>query len=106
MNTDAYDFCTDDNIIYHNWPIELAYLKRGSPLRWRSWFTWHGVQASARHYYWVYHLGPLKIIFGKRTAYQFRRHFYFGFTVALKADENTRRFWLENKYYEQGLGYD
>jgi hypothetical protein len=83
--------------IYHNWPIKLHWVK--DKLAWKNWFTWHGIEISAPHHYWVFHLGPLKVIFGERTATLFQAHYRRGFMTGLWADDFTREFW--RKEYPQ-----
>lgn len=52
--------------VYHNWPVRFAWATRWGT--WKEWFKWHGVEVGAYHFSWTYHLGPLKLIFGERTA--------------------------------------
>ena len=80
--------------VYHNWPIRLAWVFNWRA--WSTWFTWHGIQGSGRHYYWVYHLGPLKLVFGERTANMYHDHFEDGLKAGLGFDGFTRE-WMKRE---------
>lgn len=84
--------------IYHNWPVTLLW---SWDRRCWSWFTWHAVVESAPHAYWVFHLGPLKVVFGKRTALAFREHFHKGLRTGLSYDPFTTA-WMRARF-EEGM---
>lgn len=84
--------------IFHCWPIRIrCYF---GPCMWGAWFKWHGVEASFPHCYWIYHLGPIKIIFGQKTAEMFKEHFEKGLSTGLKFEGFTRE-WMKQ---ERGIG--
>jgi hypothetical protein len=72
--------------IYRYWPISLRWAWSGIADPWRKevplrtriamgfrkyspprcWFDWHGIEDTNGECYWVYHLGPIKVIFGEK----------------------------------------
>jgi hypothetical protein len=56
---------------YFRWPIALRVIRPIYPGAGWSWFTWHGWEMrtddqGCKWFGWMYHLGPLKVIFGPR----------------------------------------
>lgn len=84
--------------IYHSWPISFSWAWKYKA--WRTWFTWHAVEVSCPHAYWVYHLGPLKIVLGRKKAMQFQYHFERALNIGLSVDGFTRD-WMRK---ERGIG--
>lgn len=68
--------------IWLNWPIRIRIST--DTLAWRSWFTWHGIEACRPYYWWVFHLGPIKVIFGESQGKFLRDHWQSGFETGVR----------------------
>lgn len=80
--------------IYLNWPIRFCLAFRYGA--WKEFFKWHGIQASGKYFCWVFHFGPLKIVFGDKTGKMLADNFEAGLRAGLSFDGFTKE-WMKRE---------
>lgn len=86
--------------VWLNWPVRFHVARYR--FSWGTWFCTHGIEMCGKYTAWVFHLGPLKIIFGEDQGRRLKEQFDEGLHVGLKAEGSSRSWMLEYYFGEKG----